>query len=95
MTTLKTTSIYTTIDTMTARKPSCWGDVPAIAVAHELKGILFGRLPVLEIESAEYHPLDDIEGGCPNQRFMLNYGKKTYYVNCEGYNYCRYICEIV
>jgi hypothetical protein len=93
--TLKTASIYKTIDTMTTRKPSSLEEVVAIAVDPELKGILFGRLPVLEVNDPSFSPMDDIEGGVPAKRFMLNYRRKTYYVNTEGYTYCRYLCEIV
>jgi len=91
--TLKTASLYKTIDSMTTRKPSSLGEVVAIAVDPELKGILFGRLPVLEVEDPTFTPFDDIEA--PAKRFMLNYKNKTYYVNTEGYTYCRYLCEIV
>lgn len=94
---LKVVSIYKDIDSNTTRKPSCWEEAKVLYVEQALCEILFGRLPVVEITDSEYHPLDDLMEGLRNtigQRFMLNKDGKTYYVNNEGYNYCRYIARI-
>lgn len=94
---IKTAHIYKTLDSHTTRKPSCWSEAQTVNVEETLCGILFGRLPVIEITSPEYEPLDDLMEGLYTtigQRFMLNKDGKTYYVNNEGYNYCRYVAHI-
>lgn len=86
--------VYEAIDAITTRKPCELSDVRTEAFYPETQGVLFGRLPVLEVDDdVDFCPMDSL---CPKmgQRFMLNHKDNTYYVNTEGYDYCRYMLRI-
>jgi hypothetical protein len=86
--------VYEAVDSKTTRKPSDLSDVATEAFFPETQGVLFGRLPVLEVDDdADFCPMDDLSIKM-GQRFMLNYRDETYYVNTEGYEYCRYMLRI-
>lgn len=87
--------VYEGIDNKTTRKASEWSDTIPLDLPNETKSLLFGRLPVIEIPPSQSPIEDVIVAGKLPKRFMANVGERTFYVNTEGYSYCRYIVEIV
>lgn len=82
------------LDERCSRKPSCWEECSVVKVSKAQKQNLLSKLPVIVVdEETDFNPLASHENGLP-RRFNLirEIGGKTenYYVNTEGYDYCRY-----
>lgn len=78
------------LDVQAERKPSEWPTVP-IKVGRTAREYL-KTLPIFE---ALGNPLSEfLPEANPGQRFIALAGGKLYYVNTEGYRYCRYAALI-
>jgi hypothetical protein len=94
------------LDEQTSRKAGSWSEVKRVKVNKTTQRVLLSQLPVLRVTKDEMpdSPLQDITGGAPAQRFILQVVKEEgldqerivaeYYINTEGYEYSRYAARI-
>ena len=93
------------LDQQTTRKAGSWSEVAHIKVNKATQRILLSHLPILSVTKDEMpqSPIEDITGGSPAKRFILQVVKADgdqdttvaeYYINTEGYEYARYACRI-
>tara|TARA_R110000868_G_scaffold51018_3_gene162298 strand:- start:1224 stop:1559 length:336 start_codon:yes stop_codon:yes gene_type:complete len=82
------------------RKPSSFEDVQSIIDFKSLQTrekYAFSILNVVDAEN-EYikDPFSDIaEVWADTQYFILQFGSELYFIDTQGYNYCRYVAKIV
>jgi hypothetical protein len=91
---------FTILDQQATRKPSDWSDVTlASDLSEARKKYLRNKLETFESDDS-YGPMRTIVVRSWNptepfpQRFVVRHKDKAYYVNTEGYSYCRYALEI-
>ena len=91
---------YTILDQQAVRKASDWSGVPlASDLSEARKKYLRTKLETFESDDS-YEPMRTIVVRSWNatepfpQRFVVRHKDKAYYVNTEGYSYCRYALEI-
>lgn len=82
------------LDERCSRKPSCWSECSVVKVSKNQKNNLLSKLPVIVVdEHTDFAPLESHKNGLP-RRFNLvreiEGRRESYYVNTEGYDYCRY-----
>jgi hypothetical protein len=93
------------LDQQTTRKAGSWSEVAHIKVNKTTQRVLLSHLPILSVTKDEMpqFPCEDITGGSPAKRFILQVIKEDgdqdttvaeYYINTEGYDYARYACRI-
>lgn len=94
------------LDQQTSRKAGSWDEVNRVKVNKTTQRVLLAHLPILSVTKDEMpeFPCQDITGGSPAQRFILQVIKEDgldqdttvaeYYINTEGYDYARYACRI-
>jgi hypothetical protein len=86
---------YYWLDVNCTHKPKVWDDCDEVRFSKEQKSDLFGKLPVfVTSEYQPYDPLPKEAEGLP-ERFMVVWGGRTFYVNTEGSNFCRYALEVI
>lgn len=82
------------LDERCSRKPSCWSECSVVKVSKNQRNNLLSKLPVIVVdEHTDFAPLESHKNGLP-RRFNLvreiEGRRESYYVNTEGYDYCRY-----
>jgi len=94
------------LDEQTSRKAGSWSEVKRVKVNKTTQRLLLAQLPILSVTKDEMpdFPCQDITGGAPAQRFILQVVKEDgldqdkvvaeYYINTEGYEYARYAARI-
>jgi hypothetical protein len=86
------------LDLKTTRKASDWSEVDFLPKPSKGQVAYLKTLPVYP-SSDEYAPLRDLVTGCGTgikmpQRFVVRHKGAFYYVNTEGYAYCRYVLRV-
>lgn len=88
------------------RKPIYWRDVDSTVNWSQINA-LGNDIPVfpashLAAAGSVYDPCDDIDPDMAAEfkqfgitTFIVNTGTRNYLVNTEGYDYCRYVCQII
>lgn len=95
------------LDSQTTRKASCWSEVASVneSPSIDFQRSVLARLPILSVTKDEMpqFPCEDITGGAPAQRFILQVIEQEemndkivaeYYINTEGYEYARYAVRL-
>jgi hypothetical protein len=86
------------LDLKTTRKPGSWSEVVFLTKPSKGQLAYLKGLPCYP-SSEDYHPMDDLVKG-PGagikmpQRFVVANMGAYYYVNTEGYSYCRYALRV-
>jgi hypothetical protein len=85
------------LDLQTTRKPSDWSDVEYLKTPTKLQRAYLLKLSLLP-SADDHRPLSDLVVGEPRirlpQRFVVKNKGAYYYVNTEGYQYCRYVLRV-
>lgn len=85
------------LDLLTTRKPSDWSDCAKLEKPTKLQKAYLLKLPLLPAADTQ-KPLADLVVGEPRiklpQRFVTKHKGAYYYVNTEGYSYCRYALRV-
>jgi hypothetical protein len=86
------------------RKPGDWEDISSklsVRVLRAAMGDLWNVIPKLGIEIFQKDPEYEINTftyfveGFPFECFIVTVKERTYLINTEGFNYCRYACRLI
>ena len=82
---------YEVLDGHCERKAGGWPDTPMPKAVGGDSGII-EYVDGLEVHAISGDPLSSFPEGCKHpQRFIAINGVRAFYVNTEGYSYCRYV----
>jgi hypothetical protein len=89
---------YQALDELATRKPSFWEEVESVATHHldPADLALLEELVVLKAPKG-YEPIEDLPTGfTESQRFVMQTSDgECFYINTEGYGYCRYALRVI
>jgi hypothetical protein len=85
------------LDLLTTRKASDWSECDVLKAPTKLQKAYLLKLQVLPSED-DYSPMADLVVGTPKlkmpKRFIVKNRGAYYYINTEGYSYCRYALRV-